>query len=119
MDKKSILDMAMGAFKERADYEMSKIINNILDPNTKPDKKRSLTVVIDLLPDSDRQNLRITTTVKSKLEPTNPISTALFITGDENGEPTIVEMVPQVPGQMSMDGSEQAAPVVLTLVKNA
>lgn len=119
MDRKSILDMAMGAFKERADYEMSKVIDNILDPNTRADKKRSITVTIELLPDSERQNLRISTTVKSKLEPTNPISTALYITGNENGEPTIVEMVPQIPGQIAMDGSEQAEPILLKLIKNA
>ena len=119
MDRKSILDMAMGAFKERADYEMSKVIENILDPNTRADKKRSITVVVELLPDSERQNLRISTVVKSKLEPTNPISTSLFITGNENGEPTIVEMVPQIPGQIGIDGTEQSDPVVLKLLKNA
>lgn len=44
MDQKSIIDMAHGAFKERADYEMAKILENILDPNTKAEKKRSLTI---------------------------------------------------------------------------
>ena len=91
----------------------------ILDPNTRADKKRSITVTIELLPDSERQNLRISTTVKSKLEPTNPISTALYITGNENGEPTIVEMVPQIPGQIAMDGSEQSEPILLKILKNA
>lgn len=119
MDRKSILDMAMGAFKERADYEMGKIIDNILDPNTRADKKRALTVTIEFMPDTERQNLRINTTVKSKLEPTNPVSTALYITGDTNGEPIIVEMIPQIPGQVDMDGSEQAEPAVLRFVKNA
>lgn len=119
MDKKSILDMAMGAFKERADYEMTKIIDNILDPNTRADKKRSLSVTIEFFPDSERQNLRIATTVKSKLEPTNPVSTSLYITGDKDGIPTVVEMIPQVPGQTAMDGSEQDEPAVLRLVKNA
>lgn len=32
--KKSILQMAHGAFMERADYEMSRIMENILDVNT-------------------------------------------------------------------------------------
>ncbi len=31
----------------------------------------------------------------------------------------MVEMVPQVPGQMSMDGQEQEAPAMLKLVKMA
>lgn len=119
MDRKSILDMAMGAFKERADYEMTKVIENILDPNTRADKKRSLTVTIDILPDSERTNLRISTTVKSKLEPTNPVSTSLYITQDTQGDAQVVEMVPQVPGQLNMSSEEQAEPVVLRLVKNA
>lgn len=35
MSPKSLLEMARGAFLERFDYEVPKIINNILDPNTK------------------------------------------------------------------------------------
>ena len=30
----SILQMAQGAFQERVDYEMPRLIENILDPNT-------------------------------------------------------------------------------------
>lgn len=32
--QKSILQMARGAIQERADYEMSRLLDNILDPNT-------------------------------------------------------------------------------------
>lgn len=31
----SILEMARGGFLEQVDYEMNKVIDNILDPNTK------------------------------------------------------------------------------------
>lgn len=41
-DQKSILQMARGAFQERVDLEMAKVIDNILDPNTKPAQKRKL-----------------------------------------------------------------------------
>lgn len=34
LDKKSILEMSMGAILERVDYEMGKVMDNILDPNT-------------------------------------------------------------------------------------
>ena len=44
LDKKSILEMSMGAILERVDYEMGKVIDNILDPNTKPTGKRKITV---------------------------------------------------------------------------
>lgn len=40
MEKTSILQMAKGAFLERADFEMKRVIDNILDPNTKPNAKK-------------------------------------------------------------------------------
>lgn len=36
----SIMSMARGAFEERVDYEMDKVIQNILDPNTKATARR-------------------------------------------------------------------------------
>jgi hypothetical protein len=117
---KSILEMAHGAIMERTDYEMKKVLDNILDPNTKAAKKRTLTVTLELLPDDDRKQIQVKATSKSKLEPTNAVSTALYITGDsDTGEVAAVEMVPQVPGQQAIDGSEQEQPTVLHIVANA
>ena len=36
-----------------------------------------------------------------------------------NGELVVAEMVPQVPGQMNMDGTQQEAPKLLKLVQHA
>lgn len=119
LDRKSILEMAHGAIMERADYEMTKVLDNVLDPNTAPTKKRTLTVSLELTPDADRRQISVKATSKSKLEPTNAVSTSLYITGDENGEVTAVEMVPQVPGQQAISGKEQEEPKLLKLVKNA
>ena len=47
----SIMSMARGAFEERVDYEMDKVIQNILDPNTKATAKRKITLTIELTPD--------------------------------------------------------------------
>jgi hypothetical protein len=115
--KTSILEMAGGAIKERADYEMSRIIDNILDCNTKASKKRTLTLTVELIPDDERQQIRVNVTAKSKLEPTNPVATSLYIAGDENGELCAVEMVPQIPGQRNIDGGEQGEPKILKLAK--
>lgn len=95
----SILDMAHGAFKERTDYEMTKVIENILDPNTIATKERSVTVTIKLKPDDSRQNISVMVEAKSKLQPAAPMPTSLYVAGDGNGEVQAVEMVPQVPGQ--------------------
>ena len=117
MNQKSIIDMAHGAFKERADYEMAKILENILDPNTKAEKKRTLTIKMVFVPDSERQTVQVEVTAKSKLEPTSAVKTSLYITGDQDGQATAIEMVPQIPGQQYLDGGEQEAPAALRLIQ--
>lgn len=118
--KKSILEMARGAFLERVDYEMVKVLDNILDANTVADKKRKLTVSIVFTPDNDRQNIGVAFECKSTLVPAAPAVTSLYVAGENTtGEIQVVEMVPQVPGQMSLDGQEQEAPATLKLVKMA
>lgn len=103
----SIMSMARGAFEERVDYEMDKVIQNILDPNTKATAKRKITLTIELTPDDERRTIGVSVTAKSTLAATNPVATALYVTSDGNGELVVAEMVPQVPGQMNMDGTQQ------------
>ena len=57
--QKSILQMARGAIQERADYEMSSLLNNILDPNTSATAARKLTITLTLKPDDTRQNITV------------------------------------------------------------
>lgn len=102
----SIMSMARGAFEERVDYEMDKVIQNILDPNTKATAKRKITLTIELTPDDERRTIGVQVTAKSTLAATNPVATALYVTSDGNGELVVAEMVPQVPGQMNMDGTQ-------------
>lgn len=120
LEKKSILQMAMGAIEERVDYEMTKIIDNILDPNTKATGKRKVSVTVELVPDDERKTVHVVATAKSALVPTNPITTALYIHTDRrSGELVIAEMVPQIPGQTDVYGGEQDDPKILKLAKQA
>lgn len=120
LDKKSILEMSMGAILERVDYEMGKVLDNILDPNTKATGKRKITVGLELVPSADRRTITVHTTAKSTLVPTEPITTSLFITNQPGtGEMVVAEMVPQVPGQMFLDGGEQDSPKVLKFTRQA
>ena len=114
-NRDSIMRMARGAFEERVDYEMDKVIQNILDPNTKATAKRKITLTIELAPDDERQTIGVSVTAKSTLAPTNPVATSLYVTNDSKGELVVAEMVPQVPGQTAMDGTEQEAPKLLKL----
>lgn len=113
--QKSILQMARGAIQERADYEMSRLMENILDANTSATAKRKLTITMELRPDDDRQTIMVSCTAKSTLAPTNPVTTSLYVADEDN----VVEMVPQIPGQQRLDGAEQEAPPSLKLIKFA
>ena len=100
---------------ERADYEMTRLIANALDPNTSATAKRKLTLTLELKPDDTRKNIAVNVTAKSALAATNPVTTTLYVVDEEN----VVEMVPQIPGQFGIDGNEQEAPPSLKLVKCA
>ena len=114
LDKKSILEMSMGAILERVDYEMGRVLDNILDPNTKPTGKRKITISLELVPSADRRTTTVLTTAKATLVPTDPVTTSLYITNQPTtGEMVVAEMVPQVPGQTALDGTEQAQPKIL------
>lgn len=60
----SIMSMARGAFEERVDYEMDKVIQNILDPNTKATAKRKITLTIELTPDDERCTIGVSVTAR-------------------------------------------------------
>lgn len=110
--RKSILEMCNGAFQERADYEMTRLIDNILDPNTSPTKKRKMVLTLELTPDDERRNIVVKCETKSTLAPTNPVTTMLYVADNDQ----IVEMTPQIPGQMDITGGEQEAPAMLRIV---
>ena len=115
-DRKSILEMSMGAIMERVDYEMERVINNILDPNTKATAKRKINITLELVPDAKRQVVTVLTTAKSVLCPTEPITTSLCITSKAStGEMVVAEMTPQIPGQMDFGGGVQEHPKILHL----
>ena len=109
--QKSILQMARGAIMERADYEMSRLLANILDPNTSATAKRKLTLTLELKPDDDRQTITVSCTAKPTLAATNPVVTSLYVADEDS----VVEM----PGQTGMDGNVQEAPPVLKIIKFA
>lgn len=110
----------MGAILERVDYEMGRALENVLDPNTKPTAKRKITVGLELVPSADRKTITVLTTAKATLVPTDPVTTSLFITSAPNtGEMVVAEMVPQVPGQIFMDGDEQGQPKILKFARQA
>lgn len=114
----SILEMAMGAIEERVNYEMDRVIKNILDRNTKATAKRKVVVELTLTPDDDRKVIAVSATAKSTLCPTNAIATSLYLGADPaTGELRVQEMTPQIPGQLSIAGNTAPERKILKLAE--
>lgn len=53
-------------------------------------------------------------------DPDGPVTTSLYITNaPSTGELMVAEMVPQVPGQLALDGEEQDHPKILKFKRQA
>lgn len=113
--RSSILQMAKGAIQERVDYEITRVVDNLLDMNTEAKAKRKVTLNIVMTTDDDRRVVKVEASAKSTLAPVTPIGTSLVITADGNGEMMLAEIIPQVPGQLSLTGEEQEAPKILKI----
>lgn len=112
MNKKSILEMAMGAIAEITDYEVERVVANIMDPNTSPTAKRKITVTLTFSPDDYRQQIGMDAQARTTLAPLQPVRTSLCITKGRDGSLLLAEMMPQVPGQVDMDGAETPIPAM-------
>ena len=113
--RSSLLQMAKGAIQERVDYEVTRVVDNLLDMHTEAKAKRKVTLTIVMTTDDDRRVVKVEASAKSTLAPVTPVGTSLVITADGNGEMMLAEIIPQVPGQISMTGEEQEAPKILKI----
>lgn len=120
LDRISILEACGGAFKERVDRAMGEVVDNILDLNTSPNAKRSVTITMRIAPSNDRSTLSIEFTAKTALAPAEPVGTTIYITSIAGtGEMVLAEKPPQIPGQLGMDGQEQQEPKIIKFNRSA
>lgn len=117
VNKKSVLDMAMGAIAEITDYEVERVVANIMDPNTSATAKRKITITLTFAPDDYRQQIGMDAQAKTALAPIQPVRTSLCITKGRDGSLLLAEMTPQVPGQVDMDGDETPMPAMARVAR--
>jgi hypothetical protein len=84
MENLNIANIAGGALVEQVDAEINKVLNNILDPNTNPIKKRKITVTLTFLPSEDR-TADVVFETKSTIVPIKPGLTRIAYDKDSNG----------------------------------
>ena len=102
----------MGGIEEVVNREVDRVICNVMDPSTKATAKRKIVLTLTFEPDETRGRLDLDVQAKSTLAPIVPIKTALCITKGRGGELLMAEMMPQVPGQIDMDGEETPEPAM-------
>lgn len=100
---------ANGALSEQLNRELLKTFDNVLDPNTDPKKKRSVTCKIILTPNSKQRDVvaaQITTV--SSLAPVEGFESTFVVGKDyKTGELKAAEFDGQIKGQMKIDDLEE------------
>lgn len=74
----NLTELADGAVQEKILLELAQIFENIQDPNTVAETKRTLTIKLDFKPDKNRQIINTDINLVSKLAPSAPIGTTIL-----------------------------------------
>ena len=90
----SLTTLGRGAAIERFDEEMQKVLDNILDPNTKPDVMREVKLIVKVKPNKERDFAYVEIHCQSKLAPFDAVPTQIYI-GKHKGKAVAFERNPQ------------------------
>lgn len=98
MSKKEMVtldNLGGGAAAEMFQDSLKKVIANIVDPNTKPDAVRSITLQMKIKPNKNQRDMCVVElSVNEKLATVLPFETAIFV-GMQQGEAAATEYAPQ------------------------
>lgn len=105
----TLASLCDGAVQERVNHALQKVTENVLDPNTDPKKKRSITLTLSFEPNpDDREDVSVDVSVGVKLAPETGLKTQFFLSKNlESGMVSITEHAKgQIKGQLSFDDLE-------------
>ncbi|WML38678.1 replication terminator protein [Neobacillus sp. OS1-2] len=94
---------ANGALAERFNQELQKVMNNVVDPNTDPNKVRKVTMTVSISSDDNRELSDVSVQVKSTLVPAKNIQTKIIMDYDGQGKVTGAELKSGAKGQTFID----------------
>lgn len=92
MDLIDINSIGGGALAEKVNIELRKLAENVLDPNTKAEAVRTLTIQIKIKPNETRQIGTSEIIVKSSLVPSKGIPTMFVFDYDREGKAVTKEL---------------------------
>jgi len=78
MSQITLANIGGGAAVEKFEDELKKVVENILDPNTEPNAKRTIVLTVTIKPTKDRTHGPVTVSAVSKLAPTMTYGTVAY-----------------------------------------
>ena len=114
---KVLSDLMDGSVEERFNAELSKVWQNVYDPNTDPKKTRTLTLKVKIIPNERRDSCYFRLNVTSALAPYVDLTQTVMLAVGDDGTIKATERTDQVPGQLNMDGDEIPMPQTIEFGK--
>lgn len=111
----SLDNLMDGALVERFNAELGRVMENVFDLRTAPDKVRTISLVFKFKPNDRRDAADMTADVIIKLAAPLPLKQTVLMGQTDDGRVRLIERTDQIPGQQNMDGGEQRLPNVLEL----
>lgn len=107
---KSLSDLMDGGLEERFNQELTKVWQNVYDPNTNPTAARKIVMEVKIVPNERRDSVQFRVNVSSKLAPHVALTQTVMLSLGADGTITATERTEQVPGQLDMEGNEVPLP---------
>lgn len=108
MEHFNMEDFAGGKLSAKINKSIMKVSENVMDPNTDAEKVRKIIVTISFRPSSERSYVATSVETEETLAPEIGAVTALNMGKDiRTGQVECVEIMNQIPGQMSIKDVEE------------
>lgn len=101
----SLATLGGGVAAEKFEEEMTKVIENVLDPNTDAKAKREIVIRVTIKPSADRKNGSIAISAQAKLAPATCYEVRGYFGKDKAGR---VHAFEEDPKQITIDDFVQA-----------
>lgn len=111
---KSLSDLMDGGLEEHFNQELTKVWQNVYDPNTNPTAARKVVMEVKIVPNERRDSVQFHVNVSSKLAPHVALTQTVMLSLGADGTITATERTEQVPGQLDMEGNEAPLPSTIS-----
>lgn len=110
---KSLDQLMDGALVERFNQELSKLMENVFDMRTDPNKRRRISLIFDFKPNERRDAAEMSADVKIVTAPPTPLTQTVLMSISDDGHVRITERTDQIPGQINFEGNEAPMPKMI------